>query len=303
MNGLFNFTDMRLFFRYRVIYPLFARLPYRWAFKCATLKGMINQFGHPQEKQAIAQGLKRAYPKITPAEINAIFNTHQRIASREIMDTYWLLRMTPQNIDQFIQIQGQTHLDQAIKTGRPVILCTGHFSRLMMPTLALSVKGYEIHGLISNPDLAPLPPQEVDFIRKKINIIEQVISGHPIYTSQYLGQLYRVLKRRALLHIAIDTPPSATDNTLELPFLAGKGRFSKGVVRLAKRVDALIVPYFAIETPTGLKGIILPYIETKKYNETELMAHLIQIIDQYIQQYPDQWWLWNALSGFYSKDN
>ena len=82
---------------------------------------------------------------------------------------------------------------------------------------------------------------------------------------------------------------------MSLPFLGAEARFPLGPAKVAKRAGALIVPFYVFESRAGLQAKYYPPIDTEHLTEQEIMSCLVNLLEQQIRAFPEQWWLWQAL--------
>ncbi|MDF1584484.1 MAG: lysophospholipid acyltransferase family protein [Methyloprofundus sp.] len=292
------FKKILSYVEYRIFYPLAALLPVKLAYKVASIKGMLAGLF---AKQIINEGIfgLASCLGLNAETCQAIAKAQVRMLAREKMDVYLLAKMTRQNVDQYIKIEGLNHYLAAKKTNKPVILYTVHFGRLIMPAIALGLLGYE-----TSPLTAPIhgTKQEQWYLHKKINAMRSIMKGSFVNTHQSMRALYKILQKGETLIVLVDVAPLPGQACYEVSFLEGTARFPKGIVKLAKKMDALLVPYFALEHQGFLSGEFLPAIATEGLQEQEILPLLLTPIEEKISQHPEQWWVWPWLSSLWRKE-
>ncbi|MCF7970595.1 MAG: lysophospholipid acyltransferase family protein [Methylococcaceae bacterium] len=292
------FKSVLLYVEYRFFYSLASLLPVKFAYKAASIKGMLTGLFIKKTINDCIPSLEQCLG-LSPEACKQIAKAQVRMLAREKMDVYLLAKMTRQNVDQYIKIEGLDHYLAAKKTNKPVILYTVHFGRLIMPAIALGLLGYE-----TSPLTAPIhgAKQEQWYLDKKINAMRSIMKGSFVNTDQSMRVLYKILQNGETLIVLVDVSPVPGQACYEASFLGGTARFPKGIVKLAKKMDALLVPYFALEHQGYLSGEFLPAIATEGLQEQEILQLLLEPIEEKISQHPEQWWVWPWLSSFWRRE-
>jgi KDO2-lipid IV(A) lauroyltransferase len=300
--NMFGFSEARIrrvvtFIEYRVFYPLIALLPRTLAYKAASFKGILAGRFCEKTLANCEQGLNQCFVDNTQHN-RAVAVAQLRMLAREKLDVYLIPKMTQSNIEDYIKFVGLEYYVEAKKTGRPIILYTAHFGRLIMPLIALGLLGYD-----TSPLTAPLQgtKSELWYLQKKLKVMHSAMKGTFVNTNESMRSLYKVLSNGETLIVLVDVPPVPGQAYYEVDFLGGVAKFPKGIVRLANKLDALLVPYFTMEDQGYLCGEFLPAIETKGLQNEELVAKLLIPIEEKIQQYPEQWWMWPWIFAFWTK--
>ncbi|PLY14730.1 MAG: hypothetical protein C0631_09400 [Sedimenticola sp.] len=294
-------SGFKLYIRNRLFFPFIASFPRRISYKLATLKGMLDTIADSPVVTAAVKGVMNAFPKMDLSSARTIIKSQRGMLSRERLDVYWLDRINSKNIDQFIRLEGLENLTNSITSEQPVILYSAHFGRLIMPSMAIGAMGISTSCLtadISNPDI---PDEERRYLSKKLKSMERLMGGDMIQKNDSLRRLYNVLKKKGVLIVIVDAPPAPEDSTEVFPFLGGKARLSTGVIKIAKKMNALLVPYFAQEEREGLVGYFLPAFSVQKLDDDEALAKVFEPVEQFIRKRPDQWWMWHALPVIWRK--
>jgi KDO2-lipid IV(A) lauroyltransferase len=286
------------FIEYRLFYPLVALFPVAVAIKIATFKGVVEGMVCKEKLNATIVGLQQCLD-LNEIECKKIAKRQLCMLAREKMDTYLLSKMTKDNLDDFIKIKGLNHYLDAKKMGKPIILYTSHFGRMIMPAQALGILGHETSFLTTS--LQQGSKYLTGYVNKKIKLMRSIMKGTFVTTEQSPRILYKILARKETLIVVADVVPQQGQSFYEDSFLGGQVRFPKGIVKLAKKMDAILVPYFALEHDGHLSAEFLPTINTQGLDEETVFQLLIKPIEEKIMKYPEQWWLWSMMSHFWRK--
>jgi len=285
------------FIEYRVFYPLVAFLPRTLAYKVASFKGILVGLFCDNTLASCVQGVNQYFADNIQNN-RAVVRAQLRMLAREKLDVYLIPKINQNNVESYIKLVGLKYYTEAKKTGRPVILYTAHFGRLIMPAIALGLLGYETAALT-----APVQgtKSEIWYLQKKLSVMHSAMKGTFVQTDESMRSLYKILSNGETLIVLVDVPPVPGQAYYEVDFLGGIAKFPKGIVKLANKLDALLVPYFTMEHQGYLCGEFLPAIETNNLHSDELVEQLLKPIEEKIQQHPEQWWMWPWLSAFWIK--
>ncbi len=287
-------------FEYRIWHPLLARLPRAWAYKFATLGGYGDARSMRDEQAAIIEGLKEVFPLTDATTLRHYAASLPRMQAREKQDVYRLPRIDAANIDTCIRMDGLNHYQEARADDRPVILYSAHFSRLIMPAIALALKGGPIHSLVTDIEGVEIPEVERDYLRFKLDNMARLLGGDVIARGRDTRALFKVLSGGGSLVIIVDAPAAEGDRPIAVPFLGGIGRFSPGILKLARRYNARLLPYFAVEREGRLRGEVHAPVGIAGLDDPAAMLAIMAPVESMIRRHPEQWWMWPHLHAIWS---
>ena len=88
-------------------------------------------------------------------------NQKRRLARRAFrnfteaaLGLFWSPRITPELIDQFVEIQGLEHIRAARAAGRGIVICSSHYGNWELGTLILGFKGVPL-TMVTEPTRNP----------------------------------------------------------------------------------------------------------------------------------------------------
>jgi KDO2-lipid IV(A) lauroyltransferase len=274
-------------------------LPRRLAYRTATAKGMMDARYDATFVSEASRGLGSVFPDWSEGRRIAVAQSLKRQLAREVMDVFWLGRLNAGNVSRFIRLEGVEALLELRSRGRPAILFSGHFGRLIMPAMALGAQGISTSCLMADVAGTGLPEPEKRFLRFKIRGMQRLMGGQMISKADPYRRLYRALAGGGMLILIVDAPPAHGDRVDWVPFLGGRLLTASGILRLARKTGAALVPYFAVEEADGLVGRFLPEREIANVSDREALARIFAPLDEYVRRYPDHWWLWNAVPSLW----
>ena len=290
---------MNLAFKYRFLLPVLARLPQGIAYRLASLSGRFSRAQHTAEKAVIIEQMGTVFPGQSQDELSASADYFFSMVEREALDT-WFFKgcKTQKQIDRFIQLEDFHYVKDARQAGRRVIISSGHFGRFWMAGVAMQAQGVSV-GTITRDggetNEHGLPEAEYQYRLKKLTWLQQCFGGPFLVEGDSARPIYRALHKH-VMGLFIDVPYSGDKNgCISLPFLGSVARFPLGPAKLAKRAQALIVPFYVFESRAGLSARFYPPLETEHMSEQEIMTQLVRLLEQQIRSFPELWWLWQAL--------
>jgi len=147
-----------------------------------------------------------------------------------------------------------------------------------------------------------LPEAEHRFRLFKLARLKAHYGGPFLVEGEALRPFYRALDNHVMAML-IDVPyPDDRTACVALPFLGRTGYFPVGLARIAKRADAMIIPFYTFESRAGGHVRFHEPVPVQDMNETEITAHLVALLESHILQDPQMWWLWQALPLFWRQD-
>jgi len=206
----------------------------------------------------------------------------------------------PQVLRSKVEISGKNYLDQALESGRGVILVSAHFGNFPLLLGRLAVEGYKAGGI-----MRPMRDEKVEkiFLEKRKKFGVKTIYSQP--RNECVNNTITALRNNELIFIPIDQ--NFGTGGVFVNFFGQQAATATGPVILAQRTQAAIVPCFIIRLPNDNHRIIfeaeLKLAEDKDSQKAILIniQRLTDIIESYIRKYPAEWgWIhrrWKSKPG------
>ena len=184
-------------------------------------------------------------------------------------------------------VQGKTHLDEAIAMGNGVIILTGHIGNWELGAAWLSMNGYRLNVVAAS--------QGDEFVDNTIFSYREKTGTRVIPKNRSLKEIIKALQRKELLGILIDQ--DAKEKGVIVDFLGIPASTPTGITSLSRKFRCPIIPLFTIRQKNNRFSLeILPPIFATDDKHT--LALLNNILGDYIKRYPEQWiWFyqrWNS---------
>jgi len=290
---------MNLRLKYHFLLPLLAKLPQNMAYRLVSLSGRFSRTEHIAEKNVIIEQMQTVFTEKSRDELEAKADYFFGLVEREALDSFFFRTCkTVRQVEQFIQLEDFHHVADARQAGRRVIISSGHFGRFWMAGVGMQAQGVSV-GTITRDggetNEHGLPADEYQYRLKKLAWLQQCFGGPFLVEGDSARPIYRALNEH-VMGLFIDVPYSGDKNgCVNLPFLGKEARFPLGPAKIAKRAQALIVPFYVFESRAGLSAKFYPPIDTEHLNEQDITLQLVGLLEQQILAFPEQWWLWQVL--------
>lgn len=163
-------------------------------------------------------------------------------------DAYTVLRMSRPKLDHYFEIKGMQNLEEAVASGRPVILLSAHVGSFFTGAVALSQLGIKVYPVARSVDNLLASDRPTQFYMK-LNLI---LSGMRLSPTRYIfedfisGRFDRRIaelgRKGGIFAINIDLPPQGfPHNRHPVIFLGRRSSLPSGVVRWGVRKKAIFL--------------------------------------------------------------
>jgi len=200
-----------------------------------------------------------------------------------------LPKINKDNIENYVQLEGQEYLTEALSYGKGAILATSHSGNWELLGAALAIHGFPL----------------VCVAQKQTNVqMDRLINEYRITTGMQIiyktgvRDMIKLLGEGKVIGILMDQ--DANRDGVMVNFFGRLASTAQGAAALGRLKDAPIVPVFMTENSDGTHtGILHPPIWVEKTSNREqdilgMTQQLTTIIEQHIRQYPHEWfWLHN----------
>lgn len=285
--------------KYRLILPLIARLPRRWAFYIATKIGRRFFWTfEPEWIEGYRNGLKQAFPEVDPSLIETWIYEHFGMMAREELDVFYLTRMHTNNLPQMLTLSADSLLQKSQESSGKIIIMA-HAGRPIMLSSALGLSGLSI-GMLSqviderNPHLDP-PTRH--YLQYKMHHTVRIAGGRWVTTADHLRVLYNALKQGETLIVMMDLVEADPARQVRLDFLGGQLKLPPGILRMAERSGAQLYYGRALDQQSMAVCSITPLPK----DPFQAMQAAVNLLAEDIHKAPWQWWQWNNLPLLWDK--
>jgi lauroyl/myristoyl acyltransferase len=282
--------------RYDLLFPAYAHLPPVLAYRLAALQSGLFRRRKQREEHLIRQQMQAVFPQASEREVDGWLQDSFRMVEQEALDT-WYLQHQP--IERIVTLQGFEAVQEARAQGRRVLLTGGHFGRFWMAGPAMRALGHTTGTITrdgSDENVHGLHPAEYRFRRFKLQRLQQALGGPFLVEGGDLRPLYRALDEH-LITLIFDVPyVGERAGSVTVPFLGSNIGVPAGIYRIAKKLKAVVAPFYMRDQEDGQVVAEFPgLLDPNNENEQAMMSLLASQLEARIRERPGQWWLWEAL--------
>lgn len=202
------------------------------------------------------------------------------------LEFFYLPKISPENIGQYVAIEGLQHLDHALEKGKGAILLTAHFGNWELCAVTLSMLGYPMTGIGKQ--------QPNEGITTLLTEYRTRFGGEVYYKGAAVRHVMKALKENKLVYIVSDQ--DGGKDGIFIDFLNKPASTPAGPAAFARKCAAPVIPVFIRRA--GAKHILVidPPLELQETDdmETDIRLNLTTMtrrVEEQIRKYPDEW-LW-----------
>ncbi len=247
-------------------------------------------------RRAGTRNLEMAFPEMSADERERILRGCFANLGRLLGEFSHFAHATPEELSRIIECEGLENLQEAERSGKGVILFTGHIGAWELTSFALSAFGHRVDFLarrIDNPKVEEII--EATRTRFGNRSIDKRAAARP---------MLRTLNAGGTLGILIDLNTHPHEGVF-VDFFGIPASTTTSLATLALRTGATVLPVFAPWDEARQRFILRvePPVSINQTGETEedvraLTAAVTAVIEKYVRLFPDQWlWIhkrWNT---------
>lgn len=253
--------------------------------------GGLAYLAQPKRARLGVLNLRAAFDgQFTPREGRRIIRACYRQFGASLVELLRLPVMGRAYLDRYLRIEGRRIFEDAVTSGRPVILLTGHYGNWEFSSIAAALLGYPITALARMQAKFPrLYRLLVSYRESKGCTI--------IHKGGAMRRLIAALELRKPVGIIGD---QASRQGMFVEFFGRPAQFATGPFKLARHRRALIVPAFIHRVRGPFHRIVVePPLEVswdlpEEEALREAIGRFAHLLAQHITQDPHQWlWMHN----------
>jgi len=200
-------------------------------------------------------------------------------------------------MEAFIHLEGQEHLDAALALGRGVILIGTHSSvQGYLPLMLLMRRGYPVTAVLGEeiePDSSYVYRHLVYPVRERARHLFDIIAPGEMPQRKIVEVLRQ---NRILLTMgdALDeeTFALAAPNVLPVRFQKHWLPLKTSPFRLARWRESPLVPFFVVPGPTGFRLVIELALPPNAADPQAEVAAFWARFEAHLPHHPEMWWHW-----------
>lgn len=272
---------------YRIGQFIALHLPLKITYRIATFCSDLHYLAANKDRKYVKENLRVIFPEKSNREIRRIRIRMARNFAKYLVDFFRFEKLDVEYIKKNISIENVTYFDEAISKNKGVVVLSAHLGNWELGAVVVALLGYHFW-------VVALPHKE-----KKVNDFfnfQRESKGIKIIP---LGKAARksldILRDNGLLALAGDR--DFTGKGAIIDFFGKPAIFPEGPAALSLKTGASIVPGFMLRNPDDTftlrieKPVEFTSTGDKNEDKKQLMKKYIKIFEQYIRQYPDQWYM------------
>lgn len=231
-------------------------------------------------RKRIRENLALVRPDLPEAEVARLVRDVPRSIGRTLAELYSGPEFVARVAREPLQGAGVAALEEAHRTGRPVLLVTGHLGNYDAIRGGLIARGYRVGGLYR-------PMDNPFFNHHYVAAISRI--GTPLFPRgrKGLADMVRFLKGGGMVGVVLDQ--SMGDGAI-LRFFGHVALTALSPAEMALRYDALVVPTYGIRRPDG--GFDMVIEAPIPHGDPETMTQALNdSLEAQVRAHMDQW-LW-----------
>jgi len=298
MSVNYSFRESILYYSVKLFGRLMRLLPLRAALTVGRFMGAVIFYIDNRHRDIVLGNLKTAFAD------QKSFRQIKQIA-RSVFQKYGqnfieLLRMPDMNTDVFqryVRLDGQQHVERAMKKGKGIILLAMHYGSWELANLASAMMGYP-YKVIVNP-------------QKRYNRLDLLLNsyrecGGTVTLQKGLGtrDFIRSLKNNEIVAMVMD---QGGKDGIKVPFFNRQASMSAGAIRMALKMDVPVC--FAVilrERGPYHRIVIHEELTLQRSGNTQEdiqrnISQIVRLMERYIRDQPDDY-MWFYKIWKYSAD-
>ncbi|MBU0701619.1 lysophospholipid acyltransferase family protein [bacterium] len=288
--NVMGYEGMRKHIEYyflKILETVFSLFSFGISRKIGACIGIVAYLVDRSHRQVARENLCAVFKDKKLQEIDKIIKRVYVNLGQSLAEFFYIPWVDRRFVDRFVEIKGKEYMDAALAQGKGVINVVGHFGNWELINPVYRVFGY--------PLTAVAYPQNNELTNEVINQY-RISSGAVIVTNEEpYKNLVKILSQGGLLILVADQ--DAGSHGIFVDFLGKQASTAKGPAILALRTSAPIIITCLIRKGSGYQMIMskpLELIKTDNWKEDVFINTRLWCkgLEEYIYQYPDQWfWL------------
>jgi len=277
-------------------------LPLKAAYKIAEFFSDIHYIFADKDRAAVKANLKAIFPEKTDREIRQIRIRMFRNFAKYLVDFFRYEKIDKEYIKNNLKVENKHYFDQAISSGKGVIVFTAHIGNWELGGVVITLLGYDLWVVaLEHKDKKINDFFDAQRKSKGINVIP---------FNKAVRQSIKILKENKLLALVGDRD-FTKEGGIVINFFGKPTSFPKGPAALSLKTGAVIIPGFMVrneddsftlkihrpinsivrEEKLQSSDIKNSFTKMSEKDLQELTKRYTIIIEDYIKKYPDQWFM------------
>ncbi len=272
----------------KIIGWLFCRLPPAAAVWCGEQLGLLAYWLQPKRTRIGMINVRAAFDgQWTVAQTRQILRNTYRQFGASMIELLRLPVIDTAYLDRYVAIDGLSHIEHALASGKPVVFLTGHYGNWELSSIVAALRGFPVVALARAQNRFPR-------LYKLLVAYRESKGCRIVHKGGAMTRLIEALEQRQPVGIVGD---QASRQGLLVDFFGRPALFSTGPFELAYKTQALILPVFAHRVRGPFHRIVVepPIVLVRNIAKPEAVRRGIErfaeALTRHITEDPRQW-LW-----------
>ena len=227
----------------------------------------------------IRDNLTYVMPNLTPSQVKKLTRAVPNTVGRMIIEMYSGKEYYDRMYDAVIDGKGLAAMLEAHKSGRPLILVTGHYANYVAIGPALQKLGITIGVLYR-------PMENRFFDKHYVKAISYFSDPQFPQTKQGIVKMVRHIRKGGVMGILTDVHAPEGARTL---FMGKPAATSTVISELAIKNDALLVPIYGVRQPNGLDFKVEVHKPIDLADPLTMTQSINDDLEEMVRRHPEQW--------------
>ena len=277
--------------------PILQRLPVRVNYALAALVGNLTfaiwvVFAR-EKAEYVVDNMRRVLGQ--DADPRVVKTTARRSLQnycKYLADFLRFPRLDDAEIRKLVRFTGWEYFDRALQAGRGVIFIGMHMGNFDLGGAALAVRNYPVNVIAES-----FQPERLNRL-VQMSRAEKGIRVIPL--EQSARRVLSALRRNEMLALLIDRP---SPDGVPVTFFGHRTSVPGGAALLALKTGAAVIPACVIRQPDNSyvvmveKEIDFQPIGNLAQDVQDLTQKIVSSLENWIQNYPDQWYMFRPMWG------
>ncbi|MBT8107500.1 MAG: LpxL/LpxP family Kdo(2)-lipid IV(A) lauroyl/palmitoleoyl acyltransferase [Gammaproteobacteria bacterium] len=260
---------------------LICLLPHRAALAVGRALGRLAHRASGSRRAITRRNIELCFPALSPAERNALARRHFESLGMSLIETGVARWRSTQHLQSLSQLVGLEHVQDALATGKGVILLSAHFTTLEIMGRALA---------------AEIPPFDAVFRKNRSEFLTELqrsgreVSADTTIEKRDIKKMVRALRAGRAVWYAPDQSYDRKGAEV-IPFFGVPSMHTTATSTLARLGDALVVPFLPRRLEDGrYEMTMLPaFANFPSDDPVADTARYVAVLEDQVRKCPEQY--------------
>jgi len=285
-----------IYLGFRLLELLVAALPRRLAYAIGTTLASLAFPVWRAKREALLGNLRRVLPAASEEELHRVGRRNLANSAKAWIDFLQVPHVPRSRLAMLLKVEGEEHLDQALRLGRGVLLVSIHLGSWEIAAASWASQRGTV-GLLAERIEPPRLFQRFVRVRSRMGITVIPLARTAV------REMLRMLKDNQPVCVAMDRDLLSTGAPFR--FFGEELTIPTGAVEIAWKMNTPILPVFCTRQPDdtylarGEPFFLVPSTGDRDRDVRLGVERLLRLFEREIREHPDQWHvlepLWPAL--------